>query len=193
MKHRSTFLSSLSTAVCGGTLILLSGCGDHGDHAHDHSSQGPAIAVASTDEVNVLKQYVQHLPAVPDDAIHLNQLPDQIGAKVTVQARVGGRLNPFITDMAAMIVADTTQITACDAMADDHCATPWDFCCEPDELVAQNTALVQVVGDNGAPVSEMLSGLYDIRPGSFVTIQGTLQQSEPSTIITAHAIHVVNK
>lgn len=114
------------------------------------------------------------------------------GTAVAVEGRIGGRRDPFIAGRSAFLIADPTAIAACDVTPDDHCATPWDFCCEPKEKVAAATALVQAVDTDGKVGTAPLQGVGGIGPGSAVVITGTISPASTpeNPIILAEAVFV---
>src|SRR5687767_11941810 len=65
---------------------------------------------------------------------------------VVVVGRIGGRPNPWIEGMAAFPIVDRS-LKPCSEIEGDTCATPWDYCCEPQ--LPQATALVTLVDDAG--------------------------------------------
>jgi hypothetical protein len=114
------------------------------------------------------------------------------GSAVTIKGRIGGRAEPFIAERSAFLLADLEAIKACDANPDDHCTTPWDYCCESKTLVATSTCLVQVVDGSGKVATTSLNGVGGMVPGSTIVITGTVSpQSTPeSPIIIAQAVYV---
>ena len=74
---------------------------------------------------------------------------------------------------------------------DDHCKTPWDACCEPQETIAAGAATVQVVNDKGQPLKVGLNGHKGIAPGKDVTIAGKVRSADANNlVIDATGIYV---
>ncbi|MHC5068292.1 MAG: hypothetical protein ACYTF0_06850, partial [Planctomycetota bacterium] len=131
------------------------------------------------------------LTSKPTDAVTITALKANApaaGASVTVQGRIGGRAEPFIPGRAAFLLADDTVLIACDASPDDPCPIAWDYCCEPGAKLTAGLATVQVIGDDGRPLATDLAGLDDLKPGSYVVINGTIANSEGSLIINCSGI-----
>ena len=171
--------------IIAALIMTLSACGDQTNTAE------PALAVSETPaQINTLTQIIASQK--PTDAISITTAKAQLkaGQPITIKGRIGGRVDPFISGRAAMIIADSEAITACDAMDDDHCTTPWDFCCEDKNAVAQATALVQVVDNNGQVVKNDLKGLGGLQPGSYVVVEGTIDQQPASDNLVINAKHI---
>ena len=56
---------------------------------------------------------------------------------------IGGSKDPFVQGRAVFTIVDPTIIN-CKAMGDEeHCPTPWDYCCEPRENLKKNIATIE--------------------------------------------------
>ncbi|MEM6561058.1 MAG: hypothetical protein AAF656_05635 [Planctomycetota bacterium] len=75
-----------------------------------------------------------------------------VGDAVMVRGVIGGRREPMTPDAGLFVIMDLA-VRSCADMGEDHCATPWDYCCEPSDEVARNAATVQVRDESGAPVA----------------------------------------
>ena len=115
------------------------------------------------------------------------------GDTVTLSGRVGGSLEPFAPDSATMLLVSDGPL-ACDALPHSKCATPWDYCCENKDTLAEQTALIRVVDAAGTPLAITLKSAK-LREFARVTITGTIAES-PSTptpvalIINATGIYI---
>lgn len=169
------FLSALTG------LLILSACG----------GEAGAKAIAPAPPATDLSALIA--TAKPVDAISVTaaKVSTKPGDAVVVQGRIGGRAKPFITGRAAFLLADPDAIVACDAMPDDHCDVPWDFCCEDPSAVAKATGLVQITGADGRALKQDINGLGGLTPGSFVVITGTIatQATADNLIINAETIY----
>jgi hypothetical protein len=117
------------------------------------------------------------------------------GDTLTFVARIGGRLEPFVAGRAMMIVIDTT-IPSCAEMGDeDHCPTPWDYCCEPKDSLTAGTATVQFVGTDGKPLAVSIQGLGGLEPLATVTVTGVVAEKDESGVFVVNAtgVHVAKK
>ncbi len=133
------------------------------------------------------------LSSAPADAKPLGEVKKSAkkGDKVTFVARVGGTKHPFVDGRATMIVIDSS-LAACDALEDDDCATPWDYCCEPRESKTANSATVQIVGDDGKPLALSLKGQGGIEELVTITVVGvvTEKNDEGLMVVNASGVHV---
>jgi len=117
----------------------------------------------------------------------------EAGETVVVEGVVGGRVDPIAEARAIFTLLDDVVVT-CDEMGDDdHCATPWDACCEPQEKISANAATVQVVDAEGRPLRLGLAGVGGLEPLSRVRVVGTFQPSPDgaAAAINATGLHVV--
>ena len=115
------------------------------------------------------------------------------GDKVTIRGRVGGRKEPFVPGRAAMVMVDLAVPYCGEKVKDDHCATPWDYCCEPVDQLAKNAVAVQFDGPDGNILKADLNGAGGIAPLRVVIVQGTLRQAETARTLHATGIYVVPK
>ena len=68
--------------------------------------------------------------SAPGSAVSLIDAKSQAkaGDRVVFQARIGGRIEPFLESRAVFFVADSSLLS-CDQMHEGVCKTPWDYCC----------------------------------------------------------------
>jgi len=115
------------------------------------------------------------------------------GDTVVVRGRIGGRVEPLTKGSPVFVIMDPS-IPTCDELEDDHCATPWDYCCEPAESIAANNATVQMVTAQGAPLTaDLVAG--GLKPQDEVVVIGVVgpRPSEAVLTIRATAVHRVTK
>lgn len=98
------------------------------------------------------------------------------GEQVTLRGRVGGRRAPFVSGRAVMVLVDLSVPYCGENGDDDHCRTPWDYCCEPADHLAKHAVTVQVVDQNGEVLRADLNGAGGLAPLRKVAVQGTLRQ-----------------
>jgi hypothetical protein len=105
-----------------------------------------------------------------------------------------GVMKPFIDNRAAFVLGDNSVITPCSDMAEDHCATPWDACCDPNETRVDGTATVQIKDETGRVIRQGLEGVNGLAKLSSVKVFGTVDPaSSPNTlIVNAETIDVLN-
>ncbi|MCI0652036.1 MAG: hypothetical protein L0Z55_09145 [Planctomycetes bacterium] len=104
------------------------------------------------------------------------------GDKVSFEARIGGRKDPFVEGRAIMLVADS-KLKSCASMAEDHCPTPWDYCCESAEGLRANTATVRVVDGESQVLRASLKDAGGIAPLRTVIVTGTVAENSPAAFI----------
>lgn len=119
----------------------------------------------------------------------------QKGDTVVFTARIGGRHEPFVKSRAVMVVIDPAIPSCSDMGEDDHCPTPWDYCCEAPEAITAGTATVQFVGADGKPLPVELQGQGGLAPLATITVTGVVAEKDDSGlfIVNATGIHVAKK
>jgi hypothetical protein len=112
--------------------------------------------------------------------------------RVIVRGVVAGTKAPIAENRAVLTLLDES-IATCDRNPDDGCATPWDACCEPKDVIAANAVTVQVVDGQGQPLRASLAGAGGLAPLSRVVVVGTFVPSPDgkSAVVNATALHVV--
>ncbi len=74
----------------------------------------------------------------------------QEGDEVVLRGRIGGRKEPLTPGSPVFTVIDLA-LPSCRENPADSCRTPWDYCCETQELITANAATVQIVDAQGQP------------------------------------------
>lgn len=77
------------------------------------------------------------------------------GDMVVIRGRIGGRAEPLRADSAVFVIVDPS-IPTCADNPDDNCPTPWDYCCEPQDVLTANSATIQMVDPAGTPIDTSL-------------------------------------
>ena len=159
-------------------LVVLVGCGGP-------EEQGAAVEVPQV--------FVEQAIGEPSTPIPVARKQFQPGDKVTLTGLVMGVPSPFVEGRAVFVLGDDATLTPCDRMGeDDHCATPWDVCCDASELKANGIATIQLLDDNGKPAKVGLKGVRGLSELSRVTVSGTVaKNSTPEAfVVDATAIHI---
>ena len=164
-------------------LLLLSGCGPREE----------STAVASMETGPVSAQAFL-LDEVPEGVAGLNDglAGAAPGEVVLVTGRIGGTIEPLSENFAGFVLADEV-IEFCDEMSkEDHCATPWDACCEDPDKIAASRAFVQFVDADGIPLQLSLGHTIGLKANDQVIVQGYLSpDSTPDNrIIIARGIAI---
>lgn len=115
------------------------------------------------------------------------------GDSVVIRGRIGGSREPLRPDGAFFTIVDPS-VPKCDEMSmDEGCEWPWDYCCEPRELLTANSATVEVVDADGV---RMKTNLVDggLRPGDEVVVVGTVGPRPDAAVLVVRAtgIHRVS-
>lgn len=88
--------------------------------------------------------------------------------EIVLVGRIGGSAAPFVDGVAAFTIVDS-KVPHC--TAEEGCPTPWDYCCEQDQ-VKDNIAVVKVVDAQGKPVSQDARALLGVKELSTVVVRG---------------------
>ncbi len=111
------------------------------------------------------------------------------GAEVIVRGVVGGQRDPFIDGRAMLMLVDVSVPNQC-AIGDDHCNTPWDYCCAPSEEIGKSSAMVRVTGPDGAPLKGTLKGASGIGTLSILTIKAKVAAGSTAEALTLDAVGI---
>ncbi len=116
----------------------------------------------------------------------------EVGKEVTLAGKVMGRKDPFIEGRALLMLGDPAKITSCDLMPGDSCVTPWDVCCDDNDVIKASTATIQVVDADGKLIKQGLKGVNGIKELSQLVITGTIAEGSnaDNLLINATAIYV---
>ncbi len=76
------------------------------------------------------------------------------GDKVVLRGLIGGTKQPLNDDSPVLRLIDPALENLC-VSEDDHCQTPWDYCCAPQEEIAANSATIQIVDADGVASTEL--------------------------------------
>lgn len=166
---------------------LLSGCtrGSEGDGAAAPPPKSGSALPASL-----------RLGAAPDAARGVKDVKASAkeGDEVVIRGRIGGSRAPFVDGRAMMTLVDLDGVTSCAAMemGGDGCETPWDYCCEPAEVLVPHTATVQVVGPDARPLAVDIRKLEGLEPLKVVVVKGVVgPRPDPAVlIVNATGIYV---
>lgn len=101
-----------------------------------------------------------------------------------------GRVKDFNQGLAAFTLIDTTLKSCLDMGDDDHCPTPWDYCCVEPEEIAANTLSVEVHDASGRPFRESLKGFHDLDHLQTISVSGKVTRDDAGNVrIAAAALH----
>jgi hypothetical protein len=164
-------------------LAVLVGCGDD---ASEPEATAEAAAVPTDLVLSQAPADARGVAAVRGSA--------RAGEAVVMTGVVGGRVDPIAEDRAIFTLIDDSVMT-CDKMGDDdHCSTPWDACCVPGDDISANAATIQVVDEDGRPLTLDLEGVGGLAPLSRVIVTGIFEPSPDgaAAVVNATGFYVMN-
>lgn len=129
---------------------------------------------------------------VPEGALAVGEVKKvaQEGDTVTIVGRIGGRREPF-TDGAAVFIVVDSSLLACSDIEGDTCKYPWDYCCEPTESMTANSATIQILGEDGAPLAIDLTK-YGLNPLDEIVIVGTVGPRPTDEVLVINATNIAH-
>ncbi len=151
---------------------LLTGC--------EQSSGTAPLASAAPDWV---------LTSDPGDALSITDAKANAseGDTITIRGIIGGTAAPITAGSPVFRVIDTGLYNKCTS-EDDHCATPWDYCCaDPDDIV-ENSATVQLVATDGTPFAG--DPTAQLSPMDEIVIVGNVGPRPNAEVLTIRATGV---
>jgi hypothetical protein len=109
--------------------------------------------------------------------------------EVTLVGRIGGSKDPWVEDLAAFDIVDP-HLTPCNERPGDSCPTPWDYCCDFNELKT-STAMIKVVDANGQPLEQDARKLFGVKELQTVVAHGKVQKNEDGRfVVLADRIYI---
>ena len=112
------------------------------------------------------------------------------GETVVVRGRIGGRKTPISSESPVFTIVNL-EVPHCGQMGEeDHCPTPWDYCCETPEDLRANSATVQLVGDGESAIDPTAGGLAGLDE---VVVVGTVGPRPSQDVLTIRATSVFRR
>ncbi len=111
------------------------------------------------------------------------------GDHVAMIGRVGGSVNPFVSNRAVFTMVDASMKSCLEMGDDDHCPTPADYCCVPTEELSKATASVCITDSTGKPLAMSLAADGSLKPLMWIAVEGTLQPTDGGAFIV-NADHI---
>jgi len=181
----NTFTKAITTTAAAALILITTTACDKGKNNSNNTSSNQSTTAAS--------RPAWLLDTEPANAIPVGELKAtaQEGDAVVVLARIGGRMTPITVGSPVFTVVDL-KLLHCGQLPDDHCSTPWDYCCEPRESLAANTATVHIqTPAPGAPTPDPSTG--GLSPLDEVVIVGTVGPRPNPTVLTINATSVYRR
>ncbi|MFC1833317.1 hypothetical protein ACFL2Q_01115 [Thermodesulfobacteriota bacterium] len=141
---------------------------------HNHGlayAQGAAVGSLPGD------LFVKNPPSNPIGVRDARQNAKE-GEPIVLWGVIGGTAKPFVNGRAVFLMADS-RLPQCSC----GCATPWDNCCAPKDLVMSSLATVQIPDAKGQPVKANLQGMNGLKPAAEVVVSGTVSRRTPNLLL----------
>lgn len=140
---------------------------------------------------SIPNQFFLDTPPTPVSELKAAKNTAKTGDTVTIRGRIGGTKSPFVSGRAMFTLVDFALPT-CDERPDDHCPTPWDYCCERRADITANAATILIPGPDGQPLRQELNGLRGLVPGAGLVVIGTVaaKDQKGNMVVHARSIHV---
>ncbi|MEQ8770453.1 MAG: hypothetical protein RIB60_08085 [Phycisphaerales bacterium] len=169
--------TTITAALIAAAALFATGCKEQG------SSTPTTAAPTSTAPSWVLT-------SAPIDPMSITDAKASAaeGDTITIRGIIGGTMEPLSSESPVFRVVDTGLYNRCVESGDDHCATPWDYCCAPSEDVAESSATVQLVNADGSPYSG--DPTANLNPLDEVVLVGTVGPRPNTNILTIKATGV---
>lgn len=193
MKKTNTILVFATTSLLG-LGLFLTGCGESEPEASEETPEVSEQSMANT-PAQGSEPSAFLLETAPTGAISVAEARKvaEPGESIVVEGQIGAAMNPFGEKFATLVLGDE-EIMFCNEMAEDHCATPWDACCEDPEKVATHRASVQLVA-GGDPVRGSLRGVGGLSELDHVVVEGSVDPTSTSgnLLINATGVYLQKK
>lgn len=165
-----------STILTAGTAMIY-GCGGSDDPADTGGD--------SATGTSALPEGL-YLDSAPEGAKSIADLKASAeeGDEVVVRVVVGGREKPVVDGRASTIVVDAGLNNLCLA-EDDHCPTPWDYCCAPEDELNASMATLQVVDNKGKVLATAFG--EKVTPLSTLVVRGIVGPRPNDQLLTINA------
>ena len=106
------------------------------------------------------------------------------GDEVIVRVIVGGTEDPIVKGRASAAIIDVSIENPC-LGDDDHCPTPWDYCCTPLENRTANLATLRITDEAGKVLKAELEPR--IKPLTTLVVKGIVGPRPDEQVLTIDA------
>ena len=106
------------------------------------------------------------------------------GDRVAVRGRIGGRVEPISEGLGVFVMVDPA-IPTCAELEDDHCPTPWDYCCEPKDSLNANTAAVRIMPGGELVEADLVA--LGLEPTDTVIVEGVVGEGSGVDVLVIDA------
>ena len=172
------------------SILALASCGDK----EGNTSADPAPPENEKSfPTNLTSLLLSDKPANAVSVTAARKTPTP-GTEVVVAGDIIGKVDVFVDNRAMLTIGDPEVITSCNRMEEDHCATPWDVCCDDPDVIKNSIATIQILDADGKLIKTGLKGLGNMKELSQVIIKGTVAEGSgpDNLLITATGIHIAS-
>ncbi|MCA9288741.1 MAG: hypothetical protein KDA05_09170 [Phycisphaerales bacterium] len=185
MNTKSRTNHAMLALVAAGAALALSACGPAAP-ANNSPNRGTN---QSSNQGSASPAWI--LASMPEDARPVGEIKASAveGDTVAIRGRIGGRLEPISAESAVFTIVDPA-VPSCADMDEDHCDTPWDYCCEPQENLNANNATIQLVDAAGRIMADTNPIAAGLDPLDEIVVVGTVGPRDNPTVLTIRATGV---
>ncbi len=161
-------MSRMYISLLTGLCLICVGC---------TSSNNAGTAVTPSPEA---AKYLLSAEPAAAQAVAVAKKEVKDGDDVTLVGRIGGSESPFVTGRASFTIVDT-KLVPCSERPGDSCPTPWDYCCDTNQLPA-STASIKVVDESGKTLAiDAKSGL-GLKELQTIVVKGKAKRDEAGNL-----------
>ncbi|MEM8955429.1 MAG: hypothetical protein AAGD22_14850 [Verrucomicrobiota bacterium] len=172
MKTTKLILAGLTS------IALATACNKQEDATNSSNTETPPKDNPSTLEAIFLSTE----PKAPMTVLEARANAEP-GQPITVVGSIGATISPFTEGYATFVLGDDS-LDFCTELPGDHCATPWDACCEPSNQIADSRLSIQILDDDGKPFPRSLKGVQGLKELDQVVVTGTVAEtSTPENLL----------
>lgn len=153
--------------VLVGVMLWVPACGDSEPAEQKGGGKGDGkMVVPEGLFLTVAPDGIQKIPDLKASA--------KEGDEVVIHGVIGGRKEPFGGGRAYFNVVDASHERICGKPdgPGSACPNPWDFCCTAQDKLTGLMATVQLVGEDGKPLTGTLQGVHGLKPLTKLIIKG---------------------
>ena len=177
--------------LIGSSILAAAACDSKAPPTKAASSQP---AKAGADQAALPAGLFLSAPPQGATGVKAARAAAKAGDTVVLKGRIGGSDSPFVANRAVFTLMDL-ELPSCNMNPGDKCTTPWDYCCEPADVIAANAATVRIAGPQGAPLKASLQGVHGLEPLAEVVVVGKASQGQEAgtLVVDAEGIYIAAK
>ena len=164
-------------------LALSAGCGESSESATSAPKAQTAPSTASDGLFTKVR---------PADAPGITEVKKTAkkGDTVRFLGRVGGKVNTFVEGNAIFVATDPALVSCELKGEEDHCAVPWDYCCEDADDLRAAMATVRLIDASGRPIRSTAKGMGGLEESCFILVEGRVQDRNDDGLFVVDASSV---